>query len=261
VIKALVSIEVDLAASRAIRFACQLGNFIQMEIHPVYIKAAPPRELSIGSGWARHHWEQDLIQQGKTEISELITSEIDYCPVLQEPRVAYGDRDGELEKIMEQEPVDLYVEGAHFPWNQAMLYQKIHSRLLQRAHLPIALAPVLRKIHKLLVLCLDSAGTLALGEVLPRLWSGCSVPVSLALPVGQEGMVQPEANRARQALEQAECRVSQEEVFPFFPSPPPDEYLRQYGLLALALERGIKKDSPYLEWLSQVKVPLLLVLY
>ena len=47
-IKTLVSIEVDLAASRAIRFACQLGNFMEMEIHPVYIKEAPPREMSMG---------------------------------------------------------------------------------------------------------------------------------------------------------------------------------------------------------------------
>lgn len=262
-IKALVSIEVDLAASRTIRFACQLGNFMPVELHPVYIKESPPRELSIGSGWARHHWERELIQEGKKEISEWIASEIDYSPEVKvmEPRVVYGDRDAEVLRIMEKEPFDLYVEGARFPWNQAMLYQQIHSRLFQKANLPIALAPVLRKIHQLLVVCLDSTGTLALGEVLARLWSGCAIPVSLALPPAQAGILQPEANRVRQALKEAGCRVSLQEAFPFFPSPPPDEYLRQYGLVALALERSTKKDSPYLEWLSQFKVPLLLVLY
>ena len=102
-IKTIVSIEVDLAASRAIRFACQLGNFIPMEIYPVYIKEAPPRDLTIGSGWARRHWEKELVQEGKEEISELITSEIDYCPVLQDSRVVYGDRDTEILKILEKE--------------------------------------------------------------------------------------------------------------------------------------------------------------
>jgi hypothetical protein len=263
VIKALVSIEVDLAASRTMRFACQLGNFMPVELHPVYIKESPPRELSIGSGWARRHWEQELIKEGKKEISEWIASEIDYSPEVEvmEPRVVYGDRDAEVLRIMEKEPFDLYVEGARFPWNQATLYQKIHSRLFQRAHLPIALAPVLRRIHKLLVPCLDAAGTKAMGEILPKLWSGCSIPVTLALLKGQEGILQPEANRVRQALEEAACQVGQEEVFPFFPSPPSDEYLREYGLVALALESDIKKESPYFEWLSQVKVPLLLVLY
>ncbi len=176
-IKTIVSIEVDLAASRAIRFACQLGNFIPMEIHPVYIKEAPPRNLTIGSGWARRHWENELVQEGKEEISELITSEIDYCPVLQDSRVVYGDRDSEILKILEKDPFDLYVEGAHFPWNLATLYQRIHSSLFQRSHMPIALAPVLRKIYKLLVLCLEPRGYsrswvkawLAFGPVLPFL--------------------------------------------------------------------------------------------
>ena len=262
-IKALVSIEVDLAASRTIRFACQLGNFMPVELHPVYIKESPPRELSIGSGWARHHWERELIQEGKKEISEWIASEIDYSPEvkLMEPRVVYGDRDAELLKIMEKEAFDLYVEGARFPWNQAMLYQTIHSRLFQRAQMPIALAPVLRKMHKLLVPCFDMASTQALGQALPKLWAGCSLPVTLALKEGQEAVLQPEANRVREALEKAACQVGPDEVFSYFPSPPPDEYLREYGLVALALERGSSKDSPRLEWLSQFKAPLLLVLY
>ena len=262
-IKALVSIEVDLAASRTIRFACQLGNFMPVELHPVYIKESPPRELSIGSGWARHHWEQELIKDGQKEISEWIASEIDYSPVvkLMEPRVVYGDRDAELLKIMEQEPFDLYVEGARFPWNQTMLYQKIHSRLFQRAPMPIALAPVLRKMHRLLVPCLDAAGTRALGQAVQKFWSGCSLPVSLSLLKGQEAVLQPEVKRVREALEKASCQVGPDEVFTAFPSPPTDEYLRAYGLVALALERGGSKDDPRLEWLSRFKAPLLLVLY
>lgn len=262
-IKALVSIEVDLAASRTIRFACQLGNFMPVELHPVYIKESPPRELSIGSGWARHHWEQELIKDGQKEISEWIASEIDYSPEvkLMEPRVVYGDRDAELLKIMEQEPFDLYVEGARFPWNQTMLYQKIHSRLFQRAPMPIALAPVLRKMHKLLVPCLDAAGTRALGQAVQKFWSGCSLPVSLSLLKGQEAVLQPEVKRVREALEKASCQVGPDEVFTAFPSPPTDEYLRAYGLVALALERGGSKDDPRLEWLSRFKAPLLLVLY
>ncbi|MFZ5452490.1 MAG: hypothetical protein ACOZF2_11585 [Thermodesulfobacteriota bacterium] len=261
-IKALVSIDVDLAASRTIRFACQLGFFTPVELHPVYIKEAPSRELSIGSGWARHHWEKELIKEGTAEISEWMASEIDYSPEVKvvAPRVVCGDRDAELLRFLEAEPFDLYVEGARFPWNQASLYQQIHSRLFQKAP-AIALAPVLRKMHSLLALCLDAPGTRALGEALPQVWSGSSLPVTLALKEGQEAALQPEAKRVRHALEEAACRLEPEEICPFFPAPPTDEYLRKYGLVALALNRGISKDSPYLEWLSRFKAPLLLALY
>ena len=261
-IKALVSIEVDLAASRTIRFACQLGNFMPVELHPVYTKEAPPRELSIGSGWARHHWEKELVKEGTAEISEWMASEIDYSPEVKvmQPRVVTGDRDAELLKIMDVGPFDLYVEGARFPWNQATLFHKIHSRLFQTPP-AIALAPVLRKIYGLLILCLDAGGTQAMGEVLHRLWSKCTIPVTLGLLKGQEASLQPGVQVIREALAAVDCKVEQEEVFSYFPAPPPDEYLRKYGLVALALERNIAKDSPYLEWLAQFKVPLLLVLY
>lgn len=260
-IKTIVSIEVDLAASRAIRFACQLGNFIPMEIHPVYIKEAPPRDLTIGSGWARRHWENELVQEGKEEISDLITSEIDYCPVLQDSRVVYGDRDTEILKILEKEPFDLYVEGAHFSWNPTALYQRIYSSLLQRAHMPIALAPVLRKIFKLLVLCLDPRSTQVLGQGLARLWSGSSIPVVLAVPAGKENELKSSVDQASQDLTAAGCQVEKLAGFSDYPKAPGDKYLRDYGVIALALPRDLRKDSVLLTWLAQAKVPAIIMFY
>jgi len=111
VIKTVVSIELDLAASRAIRFASQLNYFVPMEILPVYVKALPPRDLSIGSGWVRRHWEQELVQEGKAEIIEMISSEWEFSPTLKEPLVAYGDRERELLKIMEADGFDVFVDG------------------------------------------------------------------------------------------------------------------------------------------------------
>lgn len=260
-IKALVCLEMDLAASRAIRFACQLGYFIQMEIQPVYIKESPPRELSIGSGWARHHWEKEIVAEGQKEIAEMLSSEIDFCPTLRPARVVFGDRDEELLRLMEQAPCDLYVEGVHFPWTSAMLYQKLQSRLCQRASMPIALAPVLRKIYELLVLCLEPQGLRTLIPALARLWSGCSVPISLALPGGREAALRSEAEKAQKTLKESGCRVAVQEGFSYYPAPPDGDFLRKYGLVAMALERGLKKDSPELAWLARVKVPLIIRLY
>jgi hypothetical protein len=260
-IKTIVSIEVDLAASRAIRFACQLGNFIQMEINPLYIKEAPPRNLTIGSGWARRHWEDELVQEGKQEISELITSEIEYCPVLQEPRVVYGDRDAEILKILAKDPFDFYIEGAHFPWNPVALQQRIASGLFQRARLPIALAPALRKIFGLLVLCLEPRGIQVLSQGLSRLWAGSVIPVSLAVPAGRENELREPVEQARQALAQAGCQVEVLEGYASYPNAPSEQDLRKYGVTAMALPLDVKKDSRQIAWLSQAKSPTIIMLY
>jgi len=82
--RTLVSIEVDLASSMAIRYACQLGNLIPMELQPVYVKGYPFEEPVTGIGWVRHTWEKELVKEGKEEISEMIAGEMDTCPVFTE---------------------------------------------------------------------------------------------------------------------------------------------------------------------------------
>jgi len=260
-IKTLVSIEVDLAASRAIRFASQLNYFVTMEIQPVYIKEAPPRELSIGSGWARHHWEQEIVQQGKAEIMELISSEWEFSPTLKEPRVVYGDREWELLRIMESESFDVFVDGERFEWTPANLYRKLNSKLWQRFPGIIGIARVLRKIEGLLVLCTAAAGIQPLVQSMSLLWKGSSLPVSLAIPHRAPDDLVQEAARAKEVLTQTGCQVSLQADFPYYPEPPVPGFLRQYGLVALALKRGLKKDSPEIDWLSRSKALFLITLY
>ncbi len=260
-IKTLVSIEVDLAASRAIRFASQLNLFIPMEIQPVYVKAAPPREMSIGSGWARRHWEEEIIQQGTAEIKEMISSEWEFSPTLKEPQVVYGDRERELLKIMEAESFDVFVDGERFEWTPANLHQKLNSKLLQQFLGIIGLPRVLRKIEGLLLLCHEAKGVPVLAQAMARLWRGASLPVSLATPRGATKDLSQEVDKARELLTEAGCQVSVEADFPYYPEPPVKGFLRRYGIVGLALEKGVGKDSHELTWLSQVKAPLLLVLF
>ncbi|RJR35170.1 MAG: hypothetical protein C4567_14955 [Deltaproteobacteria bacterium] len=260
-IKTLVSIEVDLAASRAIRFASQLNYLRHMEIYPVYVKETPPRELSIGSGWARHHWERELVQQGKAEIMEMISSEWEFSPTLKEPQVVWGDRDWELLKIMETEQFEVFVDGERFEWTPANLHRKLQSRLWQHFPGVIGIARVLRKIERLLVLCTEDKGVQPLVQKISHLWEGSSLPVALACPRSASPDLAQEAAKAKEVLAQAGCQVSFEADFPYFPELPAPGFLRTYGLVALALNRDLRKDSPELDWLSQIKAPLLITLY
>jgi hypothetical protein len=259
--KTLVAIEVDLASSMAIRYACQMGHLIQMELYPVYVKAPSPEVPNAGTGWVRHTWERELVAVGKEEIQEMLASEMETCPLMQEPRVIYGDREYELSKIMEHETFNLYVEGAPYPFTGANIYKRLHSKFYQRLTTPLIWLRVLRKIDQVLAVCLDLPGTRALVQSLKDLWPTCVVPIHFAVPPDGQEALQQEVVKAKEALAAAGCTVAIMEDLPWSGWGPAPEVLKGYGMVGVALDRAVKKESPQLQWLSQVKSPLLLVFY
>jgi hypothetical protein len=263
VIKTLVAVEVDLASSFAIRYACRLGNHIKMDLHPVYVKSARPGGETTGVGWAPHTWQRELVQAGRKEIQEILAPEADYCPAMREPRVIYGDRGAELAKIVEQEAFDLYVEGAPYPFTPGTIHKALHSRLHQRLRCPFIWLRGLRKIDRVLILCLDASGTTALTREFCRIWAGCQVPVHLAFPArggrDKTNEIGEAATRAAAELEASGCRVMVEEPFQPVLGAPSPEMVDHYGLAAATVPRAINKDSPQLKWLSETMVPLMLV--
>jgi hypothetical protein len=264
--KTLVAIEVDLASSMAIRYACDLGNLIPMELYPVYVKAPPPEVPATGTGWVRHTWERQIVEMGQEEIQEMLASEQETCPLLQAPRVIYGDRDYELLKIAGHEPFDLYVEGAPYPFNTVNIHRRLNSKFYQKLACPLIWLRVLRKIHQAVVVCPDLMNARAALRAVSKLWAGCTVPLHLALPPmegygGPGDALRQEARNAMENLEAANCVVQVKEVADWSAGGPDPALLKDYGLVAVALERTAKKDDIRLQWLAQVKNPLMLVLY
>ncbi|MGO9566917.1 MAG: hypothetical protein ACLP5H_05195 [Desulfomonilaceae bacterium] len=262
-IKTLVSIEVDLASSLAIRFACQLGALISMEIHPVYVKEFASDGSLVGAGWASRTLEREMIQEGKAEISEMITAEMDFCPALNEPRVIYGDREAETMKIMQMEEFGLYVEGSHFSWNPTAIYKRLHSKFYKRLTFPVVWVRALRKVNQVLILCLNPAATETLARVFQKIWKDCPVPLLLAVPSGngsEETALQDAVKKARSLLEQSGCKVAVQENLPSSPEDLADETLN-FPLVAVALERDGKKDQPSLQWLAMIKTASLVAFY
>jgi len=264
-LKTLVAIEVDLASSFAIRYACDLGNLIPMELYPVYVKAPPPEVPVTGTGWVRHTWEREIVAMGKEEIQEMLASEQESCPMLQPPRVIYGDRDYELTKIEGQEAFDLYVEGAPYPFNPGNIQRRLHSKFYQKLACPLIWLRGLRAVHQALVVCPDLAGARAVLPAMAKLWAGCATPVHLTL-APQDGYtgadpLREEARKALADLEAAGCSVEGKEVEDWSGGGPAPAALQDYGLVAVPLPRGVKKDHARLTWLAQVKNPLMLVPY
>jgi hypothetical protein len=266
VIKTIVSIEVDLASSLAVRFACHLGSFLQMEIQPVYVKEFPTPESAVGSGWARHTWEKELLQEGREEISSMIMAEMDFCPILKEPVVVYGDHEAELLKLVENGSFDLYVEGVHFSWNVSTIHKQLHSKMHQRIQSPMVLVRSLRKVREVLVLCLDTTGIEAVAQLFQRIWQGCPVPLVLAVPAskapGEErSLLEQKAVESAKILGQAGIQATVDAAFSAIDSEHAEQSFKDYGLVAMALERHIAKDCAPLQWMNSVKTSCLVALY
>ena len=261
-IKTLVAIEVDLASSMAIRYACQLGNLIDVELYPVYVKEPSSEAPTTGVGWVRRTWEREIVAAGKEEIQEMLAAEMESCPVLKEPRVIYGDREYELQKIMDHDQFDLYVEGAPYPFTPANIHHRLHQKFYQHLGTPLIWLRVLRKINQLLMVCQDPADVKPLLVAINNLWTGCPTPVHLGVPppAGYSEALRREAAAAREELEAAGCQASIKEIPAQTAGELLPEVTKDYGLVAVCLKRDVKKDSPQLQWLSQVKAPLMVVL-
>jgi len=259
-IRTLVSIEVDLASSLAIRYACRLGNLIPMELQPVYVKGYPFEEPFTGIGWVRHTWEKELVKEGKEEINEMIAAEMDTCPVLQEPRVIFGDREKELSHLMEAETFDLYIEGAPYPFNPVTIAKRLHVKFYQHLNCPFVWLRTLRPINKVLILCLEPTGTAALGQALKKVWAGCQVPLHVGMPSGATPALQEAVANLEVSLTKADCLTTLEPGLSLPPADLPAAARLDFGLVALALPRTLKKDHHLLPWLTQIKIPLMVVL-
>jgi len=266
VIKTMVSIEVDLASSLAVRFACQLGGVMDMEILPVYVKESPPPGSAMGAGWASRTWEKEMVQQGKAEIAELISAEMDFCPVLAEPRVIYGDRETELYKITQVDRFDLFVEGIHSPWTTGDIYKRLHTRLYQTLPSPAVLVRSLRKIDQVQLLCLDVDGTRSLTKAFQRIWKNCSVPLVLKYSeidgdkAGTSALAEA-IDEARSLLVESGCTVSVQDGLSLSPGEDTSATLDACGLVAVAVHRSPRKDSPEIHWIGRVKTASLLVFH
>jgi len=236
---------------------------MEMEILPVYIKESVSHEASVGAGWASRTWEKELVEEGKAEISALISAEKDSCAVLAEPRVIYGDREGELLKIAQAEEFDVFIEGVHFTWAQSDLYRRLHSKLYQRIPFPVILVRNLKKVDQVELLCLDVNGTQTLTRAFQRMWKNRSVPLLLTYRGKESGNhgLREAVEQAKSALTQSGCTVTVKDTLSASPGADTAGILKDAGLVAIAVERGVKKDGPELQWLTEVKTSSLLVFH
>ena len=138
-INTLVSLNADLASSIAYRYSCLLTALTDIRLQPIHVEEVDKEGYPPGSGWVRSTWEKGLIQTAQEEISQLINTEKDSCPPVDNTLVCIGDREDELLKEIEVHSYDLLLEGVLSSFDAQLFHKKVRSKLYRHAPCPIIL--------------------------------------------------------------------------------------------------------------------------
>lgn len=143
-----------------------------------------------------------------------------------------------------------------------MVYKRLHAKFYQHLTCPLIWLRGVRKIDRVVALCFDPDGTKALVETLGRLFGGSAVPLVLSYPSNTRDRLdmQAVAKKAAADLENLNCQTSLGDTFAPESGGPAAGCLRDNCLVAVALDKGVRKDAPQLAWMAKVSAPLLLVL-
>jgi hypothetical protein len=262
-IKALVSIDADLASSIALRYTCQMAKLVEVEIQTIHIhepETAGAGGAVMGAGWARHTYEKEILDDAKKGISQLLTAESGFCPVLNKPIIISGDREKEILGRLKKESYDLFVEGMPGHLSSKSLSRLLKSNLYQHLSAPALLVQNLLPLKKLLLLVGDDKDCTALFGAVAALFKGIDLEVDVLFQEPGQGsdMASWEA-LAKKVAENYGWKIGKINGMPKGYDLLADE-MGECGLVATLFERSPKGKSfsgPSIDLLSRITCPIL----
>jgi nucleotide-binding universal stress UspA family protein len=263
--KMLVSIDVDLASSIALRYACQLADLIGAELETIHVEEPDKEGYSPGSGWVRQTWEKALLETGQNEVNRLINAEKTSCPVLPPPKMFVGDREEEILRELQRGSYDLFVEGELQTFSAANFHKKIHSRLYRYAPCPFVLVRNLVGLERLLILLHEGVDV---GRLIPRfstIFKGVKAEIDLAYCEFQKSREPSPGKEGDRDLDTAEKMLADQGWTPRKgrvlrdPAEKLGDFLKDYGLVVSSMHREVSRKSDLLQLLSRCPSPILLL--
>jgi nucleotide-binding universal stress UspA family protein len=158
-LRTLVAVDHELESNFALRFACNLAQFGDLEVEAVHVLEPLPMDLLRNLGWARSHWNEEQITQAEEEITQLIAGEIESCPMHGKPKIVQGDPVKMILVEAKTGDFDLVVIGAPYrSLSVKPLLGPIQAKVIQKIDRPLVLVKTVRKIQKVLI-CTDGTST------------------------------------------------------------------------------------------------------
>ncbi|MCD6560953.1 MAG: universal stress protein [Deltaproteobacteria bacterium] len=274
-IKALVSLNMDLASSIALRYSCRLAEIIGMKLHTMHVEEVDKEGYSPGTGWVRSTWEKGLLQTSQEEILQLINTEKSSCPSLDAPIIRIGEREEELLHEIDDGSYDLFIEGVLHSFNAVNFYKKIQSKLYRYASCPIIIVKNLVDLNSIALLLGDDTDVRPLITSILKIFTKSELTVDLIHYTFQKfkGSVfrekvddskTPGRENGDKVLGKAEMMLSEMGCYPkdswvIQDSPKKiADFLGGYGLVAAYIPSHSGMKNRLIELLSQVPSATLL---
>lgn len=128
----------DLASSIALKFTDHLRQLIgDLRLQMIHVVRPDSKSQSVGSGWVRRTWENEVIEDGKSTITRLLKTENVQFPRSGPAKIFLGDREKEtLAELMANE-YDLFIEGVENTPDTNDFIKLIDSCLYRNSPCPI----------------------------------------------------------------------------------------------------------------------------
>jgi hypothetical protein len=266
-IRALVSLDADLASSIALRYACQMAKLIEMELQPIHVEEPGREGRVLGTGWVERTWERTLLKTGLEEINRLITTERGSCQAIFPPKISVGDAQDEILRELKEEPYDLFVKGELYTFAPTRFYARVHSRLFRRAPCPIMVVNNLVHLQRVSLLLEEGTELQPLVGTFLKLFGAVDVGVDLLYckfqPSRRQAFHKKEdpdriLRAAEDMLSQQGRRLGKSEVKEEAPEKLGD-LMRDYGLVMTSIHHDLGRKNPMAELLSHTPSPILLL--
>jgi hypothetical protein len=264
-IKALLSLDENLASSIALRYACHQANLIPaMKLQAIHVEEPDNnKKHSAGSGWVRRTWEKGLEAAGADEVKRLLKTENVSCSFIGPPKVFVGDRYDEILEELVTGGYDIYMEGDLNTTVVADFNNLISSNLYRKSPCPVMIIKNLVTSNCAGLLCGDDVDHQKLIASFLKVFKGSGLELDLLYYKFQENddvifQDKEEAGsilvEAEKTLEEAGIHARRTQVLSGSPERVGD-YLRNYFLVASTFPT---RKGPRLELLAHVLAPVFL---
>jgi nucleotide-binding universal stress UspA family protein len=264
--KALISVDIDLGSSIALRYADNISSRIQPALYDVHV--VDPKQIGSqpGSGWVEKTWENALIESSREEIRQFLEMERVKLPLLTKPKILFGNRTETLLDELRNEQYDLFMEGIPPTFNPSGFHSLLNSRLYRQMPCPVL---VVKNI-----VSSDRIALVAERGPDPHKFISCFLDIfnaeGLKVDLIDMDMLKSEDVAAAKAggtdnrLEELKSILADKGVvaktltFDGAPNENVADIFRDYGVVVSSMMRSPRKNNPLLGLLGRIASPVLI---
>lgn len=265
--KALISVNIDLGSSIALRYADNISGRIRPALYDVHVVDPKQAGTQPGSGWVQKTWENALIESSREEIRRFLEMEQVKLPSLKNPKILIGDRTESLLDELRHEQFDLFLEGVPPTFNPSDFHMLLNSRLYRLIPCPVLVVKNLVSFDTIALVVEKELDPQSFISCFFNIFNGKNFKVDLIHMdmIKSADPVATQTDGSGTHLQELKKILVDKGITPNAlmkirgaPNDKVADMFRTYGLVVSSLMRSPRKNNPMLELLGRIASPVLL---